>query len=104
MRVNPKQCPNCRHLCLDTERVCPRCRASLSLGWAAWLPAIVSAIFAVLMGAFLLYAGSKTRGTLSTTTAIATNITNAIFMGAAIAVGAFIGWVLSAFFKAANRR
>jgi len=102
--MNPKQCPNCRNLCLDTERICPRCRTSLSLGWARWLPAIMSAIFAVLMGAFLLYAGAKTRGTPSTTTAIATNITNVIFMGGAIALGAFVGWIFSAFFKVAGRR
>ena len=102
--MNPKQCPKCRNLCLDTERVCPRCRTALGGGWANWLPAIMSAIFAVLMGMFLLYANAKTRGTPSTTAAIATNLTNVIFMGAAIALGALVGWILMAFFKLAGRR
>jgi hypothetical protein len=103
--MTPKQCPKCGQYCPQTDMVCMRCRSPLDPGWVRWLPALFSGIFTLLMVAFLIYANTKTRsGRLDNIAAIANNLTNVIFLGAAAALGAFVGWVLAWFMKAATRR
>jgi hypothetical protein len=104
---NPKPCPNCGHLNLESDRTCSRCRYSLGLSWVNWLPAIVSLVFALLMAAFIFFIAmpaTAKAGRPDKIAYVAINLTNVIFIGGAALLGAFLGWLVSKFIKAAGRR
>jgi hypothetical protein len=91
---------------MDTDTHCQRCGSSLSLGWVGWLPGILSALFALLMAAALLFhvIPNAQTGRPDTSTEIALNMTSALFIGASATVGAFLGWVVTWLIKSAAKR
>src|SRR5262245_60116960 len=104
---DPKPCPNCGHLNLQSDQTCSRCRYSLGMSWVNWLPAIISLLFALLMAGFIFFIAmpaTAKAGRPNNIAYISINLTNVIFIGGAALVGAFIGWLVSKLIKSATKR
>src|SRR5687767_250658 len=103
---DPKPCPNCGHLCLQTDRICSRCRCSFGVSWATWLPGLTSLVFALLMAAFIFFIAmpaTAKAGRPNNIAYISINLTNVIFIGGAALIGALLGWLAAKVIKASGR-
>lgn len=98
---NPKPCPQCAAMCMESDARCHKCGCALSIGWVSWLPGISCALFGLLMAVFVFFYAPKAGAGVSDK--VATGITSMIFIGGGAIFGAVFGWVLSLLFKSANR-
>jgi hypothetical protein len=91
---------------MDATSHCQRCGSSFGIGWVRWLPGITSAIFALLMAAFLLHYAipASRKGRPDTTTEIAIHMTSTLFICGSATVGAILGWVVARLIKFAAKR